>query len=83
MSINDIKPIEKSGIVPSIGGFAKQLIMKRSAGQWAISATCEGGTGKMPELMDVVSGYSTGVYKFSESSSLNDQTISYNLSRYY
>jgi len=83
LSIADTKPIEKSGIVPSIGGFAKQLIMKRSAGQWAISATCEGGTGKMPELMDVVSGYSTGVYKFSESSSLNDQTISYNLSRYY
>ena len=31
----------------------------------------------------MVSGHATGVYVFSESSSVNEATISYNMSRYY
>ena len=75
--------MERSGIVPSLGGFAKQKINNRSAGEFSASAVCEASAGQLQELKDVVSGYMTGVYIFSESSSLNDNSISYNVSRYY
>ena len=83
VSIDDKRPIELSGIVPSIAGFAKQKIMDRTAGEYQISATCEASTGDLQTLIDVVSGHATGVYVFSESSSVNEATISYNMSRYY
>ena len=83
MSISDKKPIEVSGILPSIAGFAKQKIKNRSAGEYRISATCEGDTGKLQQLVDVVSGNSTGFFVFSENSAIDEQTISYNMSRYY
>tara|TARA_R110000751_G_scaffold175288_4_gene281493 strand:- start:886 stop:2490 length:1605 start_codon:yes stop_codon:yes gene_type:complete len=83
VSITDKKPLEVSGIVPSLGGFAKQKIKERSAGEYQVSASCENETGDMQTLIDVVSGHLTGIYTFSESSSVNDQTISYNTSRYY
>jgi hypothetical protein len=81
ISITDTKPIIVSGIVPSIGGFAKQRIKNRSAGEYAVSANCE--SGNLQTLIDVVSGHMTGIYTFSESSSVDDKTTSYNTSRYY
>jgi len=81
ISISDTKPIEVSGIVPSINGFAKQLIKKRSAGEYAISANCE--SGDLQVLIDVVSGHMTGIYTFTESSSEDNEVTSYNTSRYY
>ena len=83
VSITDTRPIELSGIVPSLGGFAKQKIRERSAGEYMVSATCEAETGDMQTLIDVVSGHMTGIYVFSESSSVNDESISYNTSRFY
>jgi hypothetical protein len=83
VTLTDKQPLERSGIVPSLGGFAKQKINNRSAGEFSASAVCEASTGQLQELKDVVSGYMTGVYIFSESSSLNDNSISYNVSRYY
>ena len=83
VSITDTRPIELSGIVESLGGFAKQKIRERSAGEYTVSATCEAETGDMQTLIKVVSGHMTGIYVFSESSSVNDESISYNTSRYY
>ena len=83
VTLSDKKPLEISGIVPSLGGFAKQKINNRTAGEFTASAQCEASTGQLQELKDVVSGYMTGVYIYSESSSLNDNTLSYNVSRYY
>jgi len=83
VTLTDKQPLERSGIVPSLGGFAKQKINNRSAGEFSASAVCEASTGQLQELKDVVSGYMTGLYIFSESSSLNDNSISYNVSRYY
>tara|TARA_R110002051_G_scaffold214939_1_gene279645 strand:- start:3243 stop:4850 length:1608 start_codon:yes stop_codon:yes gene_type:complete len=83
VTIDDKRPIELSGIVPSLGGFAKQKIMNRTAGEYQVSATCEASTGDLQTLINVVSGHATGVYVFSESSSVNEATISYNMSRYY
>tara|TARA_R110002110_G_scaffold138338_2_gene324128 strand:- start:782 stop:1828 length:1047 start_codon:yes stop_codon:yes gene_type:complete len=83
VDITDKKPIVISGIVPSLAGFAKQKIKNRSAGEYAVSASCEADTGDLSTLIDVVSGHMTGIYTFSESSSVNDINISYNTSRYY
>ena len=83
ISIVDKKPLELSGIVPSLGGFAKQKINNRTAGEIKVSATCEGVTGTIAKLAEVATGYTTGIFKFSESESLNDKTISYNISKYY
>mgnify|MGYP003109651412 FL=1 len=83
VSTTDKKPIELSGIVPSIGGFAKQKLIKRTIGEFTVSATCEASTGELQTLIDVASGYATGIFSAGESSSLNDQTISYNMSRFY
>jgi len=83
VDITDKKPLLKSGIVPSLAGFAKQIISKRTAGEYEVSASCEASTGSLQILKDVASGHMTGIYTFSESSSVNDNTISYNTSRYY
>ena len=83
ISITDKRPIELSGIVPSLGGFAKQKLMNRRAGEYSVSASCEASTGDLQKLIEISSGYASGVFSFAESSSLNDQTISYNMSRYY
>jgi len=83
VNIRDKKPQSLSGIVPSLGGFAKQKIYNRRAGEYQVSATCEASTGDLQTLIDVVSGHTTGIYCYGESSSLNDETISYNTRRYY
>tara|TARA_R110002020_G_scaffold142040_2_gene313923 strand:+ start:1989 stop:3587 length:1599 start_codon:yes stop_codon:yes gene_type:complete len=83
VDISDKKPIELSGIVMSLDSFATQKIMNRRAGEYSVSASCEASTGDMQTLIDVVSGHMTGIFVFSESSSVNDDTISYNTSRYY
>jgi len=69
--------------VPSLAGFSKQKIKNRSAGQYDVSASCEGGTGNLAKLTDVISGHMTGIYVFSESSSVDSSNVSYNVSRYY
>jgi hypothetical protein len=83
VSITDKKPIELSGIVPSLIGFSKQKLINRTAGEYSLSATCEASTGELQHLIDVCSGYATGVYAFTESSSVNVDTLSYNMGRYY
>jgi len=83
VQITDKKPIELSGIVPSLGGFAIQKLINRTAGEMNVSATCEQDTGSIPKLKDVISGHLTGVYTFAESSSVNENTLTFNMSRYY
>ena len=83
VTITDKKPIQLSGIVPSLGGFAIQKLIDRTAGEMLVGATCEAETGSLPQLKDVISGHLTGVFTFSESSSVNENTLSFNMSRYY
>jgi hypothetical protein len=83
LDMTDKKPLELSGIVASLGGFAKQKVSNRTAGEMSISATCEADSGDIQKLKDVVSGHMTGIFVISESSSVNEDTISYDTSRYY
>ena len=83
VNISDKKPIELSGIVPSVAGYAKQKISNRTLGEYRVSATCEATTGQLLTLEQVVSGYITGIFDISKSDSTSDSTISFNLARYY
>ena len=83
ISITDKKPIELSGIVPSVAGFSKQIITKRTLGEYSVSASCEGSTGQLEKLEEVVSGYITGVFDIAKTSSSSDQNVTLNLGRFY
>ena len=83
ITIKDTKPIGVSGIKPSIAGFAKQKTKNRSIGLYEVSASAEGGTGDFASLETTVDKYISGVFEQSKSESLSDNTISFNLSRFY
>tara|TARA_B100001778_G_C18605368_1_gene639479 strand:+ start:12961 stop:14562 length:1602 start_codon:yes stop_codon:yes gene_type:complete len=83
VSITDTRPIQVSGIKPSIAGFATQNVKERQMGLYAVSATCEGDTGTLPTLANNVNKYITGVFDQAKSESVGENTISFNLSRYY
>ena len=84
VSIQDTKPIELSGIVPSLAGYATQKIYNRTLGQYSISANCEGNTGNFDTLEEVVSGYLTGIFDINKSdSSSAEGDLSLNWGRYY
>ena len=83
VSISDTKPIGVSGIKPSLAGFAKQKTKNRSIGVYAVSASAEGTSGDFSTLETTVNKYITGVFDQSKSESLGDNTISFNLNRFY
>lgn len=83
VSISDTKPIGVSGIKPSLAGFAKQKTKNRSIGLYSVSASAEGTSGDFSTLETTVNKYITGVFDQSKSESLGDNTISFNLSRFY
>ena len=83
VSIQDDRPIQISGIKPSIAGFATQNVKERKIGLYSVSASCDGGTGLLPTLESNVGKYISGVFDQSKSESVGDNTISFNLSRYY
>lgn len=83
VSIADDRPIQVSGIKPSMAGFATQNVKQRKIGLYSVSASCEGGTGLLNTLEDNVNKYITGVFDQAKSESVGDDTISFNLSRYY
>ena len=83
VSIKDDRPIQVSGIRPSIAGFATQNVKERKIGLYSVSASCDGGTGLLSTLESNVNKYITGVFDSSKSESVSEDTISFNLSRYY
>jgi|TARA_R110002020_G_scaffold158318_3_gene341477 hypothetical protein len=83
VDISDKKPIELSGIVPSLAGYAKQKLSNRTLGEYRVNASCEATTGQLETLEQVVSGYITGIFDIAKSDSTSDKTISFSLSRYY
>ena len=83
VTITDKKPIELSGIVPSIHGFAKQKISNRTLGEYGVNANCEASTGTLSTLERVVSGYITGIFDINKASNSTDQTLSLSWNRYY
>ena len=83
IDITDKKPLQVSGIVPSLAGFSKQLLMNRTAGEYGVTANCESDSGDLQQMKNVVSGNMTGFYTFEESSSIDNDTITFNTKRYY
>ena len=83
VSIKDDRPIQISGLVPSLAGFATQNVKERKMGLYSVSASCDGGTGLLTTLESNVNKYISGVFDQAKSESVSDNTISFNLTRYY
>ena len=83
VSIKDDRPIQISGLVPSLAGFATQNLKERKVGLYSVSASCDGGTGLLTTLESNVNKYISGVFDQAKSESVSDNTISFNLTRYY
>ena len=83
VSIKDDRPIQISGLKPSLAGFATQNVNERKVGLYSVSASCDGGTGLLETLESNVNKYISGVFDQAKSESVSDNTISFNLTRYY
>jgi len=83
ISITDKIPLRLSNVVPTLGGFASQLVSDRTLGEYSIAATADENSGKLDDLKSVVSGYMKEGVDQSDSHSIGVNNISYNLSRFY
>jgi len=83
VSITDKIPLQLSNVVPTIGGFASQLISERTLGEYSISATADEQSGRLQDLKNVISEYISGDFDQSDSHSIGVNNISYNISKFY
>jgi len=84
INITDLIPLELVKIQPSIGSFAQQIISDRTLGNFSISASCDEGSGKLPDLKSVVENYMTGFdMVITDSESVAETNISYSKSAVY
>lgn len=83
VSITDKIPLQLSNVVPTIGGFASQLVSERTLGEYSISATADEQSGRLQDLKNVISEYISGDFDQSDSHSIGVNNISYNISKFY
>jgi len=83
LSITDKLPLQLSNVVPTIKGFASQLVSERTLGEYSISATADEQEDRLQDLKSLVSRYMKGSYDQSDSHSIGVNNISYNISKFY
>ena len=83
LNIQDKPPLVINSVQETISGFQATEVISRSLGNYSISATCNNDGSKLDTLRGLISGYCTGVYVISESYSTGQNSISYNLAKYY
>ena len=83
LNIQDKQPLVINSVQETISGFQAAEVISRSLGNYSISATCDNDGSKLDTLRGLISGYCTGVYVISESYSTGQNSISYNLAKYY
>ena len=83
LNIQDKPPLVINSVQETISGFQAAEVISRSLGNYSISATCDNDGSKLDTLRGLISGYCTGVYVISESYSTGQNSISYNLAKYY
>lgn len=81
--IQDKKPLVINSVQETISGFKAAEIISRSLGNYSISATCNDDGSKLDTLKELISGYCSGDHVISESYSTGQNSISYNLAKYY
>ena len=83
LNIQDKPPLIINSVQETISGFQAAEVISRSLGNYSISATCNNDGSKLDTLRELISGYCTGVHVISESYSTGQNSISYNLAKYY
>ena len=83
LNITDKQPLTVNNVQETIAGFKASQIISRSLGNYSVSATCSNDGSKLETLKEFVSGFCSGDYKIQESYSTGQNSISYNLSKYY
>jgi hypothetical protein len=84
VSITDKIPLRLSNVVPTLGGFAAQVISDRTLGEYTVSATADEGEDKIGQLKNLVGSYSTkGEHKQTDNYSIGVNNISYTISKFY
>ena len=67
----------------TLGGFASAQIISRSLGNYSVSASSNDDGSKLGDLKTFASGLCSGDYVVEDSYSTGQNSISYNLSKYY
>tara|TARA_B100001093_G_scaffold236738_1_gene226835 strand:- start:12859 stop:14472 length:1614 start_codon:yes stop_codon:yes gene_type:complete len=83
LTIQDKKPLAVNNVQETIGGFKASQIISRSLGNYSVSANCSNDGAKLQNLKEFTSGLCSGDFVIEDSYSTGQNTISYNLSKYY
>jgi hypothetical protein len=83
LSIKDTVPIQLNSVQETISGVQANLVTSRKLGQYSVSSSCNNQGNDLSTLKNLVSGYCSGLDIISESFSTGQDSISYNLSKYY
>ena len=83
ISIKDKKPLQINSVQETLSGFQASQVISRSLGQYSISTQSDNPSSDLGKLKEIASGYCSGSHILSESFSTGQNTINYNLSKYY
>ena len=83
LNITDKRPLRISSVQETISGFRAAETISRSAGEYSLSASSDNKGSELDTLIDIVSGYCSGKYIKAESFQTGENSISYNLAKYY
>ena len=83
ISVTDKVPLQLSNVVPTIGGFADQIISNRTLGEYTVSATADEDSNRIGQLKNLVDSYTKGHTKQSDSHSIGENNISYTITKFY
>jgi hypothetical protein len=83
ISISDNSPLQINSVQETISGFQASQVISRSLGKYSLSAKSDDSAQKLQTLKDVVSGFCSGSHVISESFQTGENSISYNISKYY
>ena len=83
MDIQDQKPINLSSVKETISGVSAKQVISRTLGTYSVNGSSQDGPEKLEELKEIVSGLCSGSVVISSNYTTGDNSISYNLAKYY
>jgi len=83
MSIQDQKPIQLSSVKETISGVSARQVVSRTLGTYSVNGSSQDGPEKLEKLKETVSGLCSGSVVISSSYTTGENSISYNLAKYY
>ena len=82
-SIVDKVPIQKNDVKQTIGGFKANVVADRTLGEYSINASSNDEENKLATLKSIAAGLCSGKHKITDSHNVQENSISYNLAKYY